>query len=92
MAEKEAYASESSIPASPPEKRSEDANSSKLESGELDAEKEAPALGGERTIRGISWFLAVIAILSSTFLFALDTTVVSLTQLQRYSLRTYLSS
>ena len=32
---------------------------------------------GERTIRGIKWILTVFAILSSTFLFALDTTVVS---------------
>ena len=78
MAEKEAYASEASMAATTPEKpRSEDTNSAKLEANDLEAEKAAPELGGERSIRGIKWFLAVIAILSSTFLFALDTTVVS---------------
>jgi hypothetical protein len=35
---------------------------------------------GQRTVRGIKWFLTVFAILSSTFLFALDTTVVSHTR------------
>lgn len=40
-------------------------------------EKTAPALGEQRSIHGIKWVLAVAAILSSTFLFALDTTVVS---------------
>ncbi len=40
-------------------------------------EKTAPALDDERSIRGFKWILAVLSILSSTFLFALDTTVVS---------------
>ena len=43
-------------------------------------ELESPAEDGapleERKVHGIKWALAVSAILSSTFLFALDTTVV----------------
>lgn len=42
-------------------------------------EKATPALNDERSIRGFKWILAVLSILSSTFLFALDTTVVSST-------------
>lgn len=38
-------------------------------------EQQAPST--ERPIHGIKWALAVAAILSSTFLFALDTTIVS---------------
>lgn len=49
----------------------------KLEEGTVGEEKAAPVLGEKRGITGFKWFLAVIAILSSTFLFALDTTVVS---------------
>ena len=37
----------------------------------------APKHDGQRSIRGVKWGLTVVAILSSTFLFALDTTVVA---------------
>lgn len=39
-------------------------------------ENDAPVIG-ERDIKGLKWILAIFAILSSTFLFALDTTVVA---------------
>ncbi|KAK6858114.1 hypothetical protein PG995_005813 [Apiospora arundinis] len=38
--------------------------------------EEAPVIG-ERSIRGFRWIMAVFAILASTFMFALDTTVVA---------------
>ncbi|KAH7024955.1 major facilitator superfamily domain-containing protein [Microdochium trichocladiopsis] len=38
---------------------------------------EGAAVIGERDIKGVRWALAIFAILSSTFLFALDTTVVA---------------
>lgn len=66
---------------SEPEKKSNDSGGSELEvEAQAPVKEEAPALGGERGIRGIKWALAVIAILSSTFLFALDTTVVGFGQ------------
>ncbi|RYP45721.1 hypothetical protein DL768_007962 [Monosporascus sp. mg162] len=54
---------------------SKDIESPGLESQGL-AQDKSPEVG-ERTIRGFKWFLTVVAILASTFLFALDTTVVA---------------
>jgi hypothetical protein len=51
--------------------------SSKEEEGKLEDEPAGAVLGDERKIVGFRWALAVLSMLSSTFLFALDTTVVS---------------
>ncbi len=67
---------ESSTTPTTPDKTSQDLSGGQLEAAVVE-EKAAPALGDERSIRGFKWTLAVLSILSSTFLFALDTTVVS---------------
>ncbi|KAH9209061.1 major facilitator superfamily domain-containing protein [Leptodontidium sp. 2 PMI_412] len=52
-------------------------SSKEEEAGNLQDEPAGPALGDERKIVGFRWALAVLSMLSSTFLFALDTTVVA---------------
>lgn len=61
--------------ASGPENAASDTDSPALEAQSLDTDG-APKSDSQRSIHGIKWIVTVIAILSSTFLFALDTTVV----------------
>lgn len=58
-----------------PDNSANDSNGPALEAQSPELEG-PPKLEGERSIHGIKWALTVVAILSSTFLFSLDTTVV----------------
>ncbi|KAI4123474.1 MAG: hypothetical protein LQ338_005238 [Usnochroma carphineum] len=51
---------------------------------------EVPAQSSERSITGIKWFLVVIGILSSAFLFALDNSIVA--DIQPRIIRTFVGS
>ncbi|KAK8091237.1 Major facilitator superfamily domain- general substrate transporter [Apiospora phragmitis] len=54
----------------------EDGTSREIRSDESKKEDDTPVIG-KRDIKGFKWAMAVFAILASTFLFALDTTVVA---------------